>query len=232
MARHLHSSSRTTALDDATFRAWGLQLSNALAAVGLVKTADTGQIDWATVSSRASTATPSTRSSGSPTRMQATAPVYLKVSYGTGSEREHPEDQVPGVHRHQRGRHPDRGDLQVSLHANTSLLGGRPRPGRPTSVLQVDLGTFYLAGLGRPRCLGGATCCGVGRPDPGQQRGGHRPGSSRPVLQGRLRHQPHRVRDDGGLLRPDHRRCRSLQHPALRQLHHSAGSTAPAAPRA
>ena len=34
---------------DAEFRAWGQDISQALADVGLVKTADTGQINWATV---------------------------------------------------------------------------------------------------------------------------------------------------------------------------------------
>lgn len=71
---------------DTNFRAWGKGLSDALAAVGMVKTADTGQIDWATV----------TRPTGVSTyqgyevwrfndALQATAPLFLKIEYGTGT---------------------------------------------------------------------------------------------------------------------------------------------------
>ena len=35
--------------NDADFRAWGSDLSVSLGQVGLVKTADTGQIEWVTV---------------------------------------------------------------------------------------------------------------------------------------------------------------------------------------
>lgn len=70
---------------DATFRAWGSTLSAALATVGMVKTADTGQIDWATV----------VKPSGSNAFMgyevwrfndalQSTAPIFLKVEFGSG----------------------------------------------------------------------------------------------------------------------------------------------------
>jgi len=35
--------------DTTGFRVWGSAVSNALAEIGLTKTADTGQIDWTTV---------------------------------------------------------------------------------------------------------------------------------------------------------------------------------------
>lgn len=38
---------------DATFRAWGLGVRNALLALGLTRTADTGQVDWTTVTTAA-----------------------------------------------------------------------------------------------------------------------------------------------------------------------------------
>lgn len=38
-----------TVTTDAAFRTWGLAYNAKLAAAGLVQTADTGQIDWATV---------------------------------------------------------------------------------------------------------------------------------------------------------------------------------------
>lgn len=69
---------------DATFRAWGSELSAKLQAAGLVKTTDTGQIDWATV------ARPTTNTAAGyemyrfNDALQATAPVFIKIEYGTG----------------------------------------------------------------------------------------------------------------------------------------------------
>lgn len=70
---------------DATFRLWGAGISAKLALMGLVQTADTGQINWTTV----------TRPLAANTVMgyeiwrfadalQATAPVYLKIEFGSG----------------------------------------------------------------------------------------------------------------------------------------------------
>lgn len=78
-------NSMVTHTDDATFRAWGLQLSNALQACGLVKTADTGQVNWASVTR------PGTGIAGGyeiyrfNDALQATAPVFLKLEYGTAA---------------------------------------------------------------------------------------------------------------------------------------------------
>lgn len=76
---------------DATFRAWGSALSAALAAVGMVKTADTGQINWATVVKPAAV---NTQSGYEVWRfndaLQATAPLYVRIGYGSGSNTLHP----------------------------------------------------------------------------------------------------------------------------------------------
>jgi hypothetical protein len=72
---------------DAAFRVLGLLVSNALEAIGLTKTADTGQIDWATVTKSASTATMSgyeIRAFPSGT-LQTDNPLLVKISYGTSS---------------------------------------------------------------------------------------------------------------------------------------------------
>lgn len=71
---------------NALFRAWGSGISTALAAVGLVKTADTGQIDWATVVAAA----PANTQQGYEIwrfndSLQATAPIFLRIAYGSGS---------------------------------------------------------------------------------------------------------------------------------------------------
>ena len=70
---------------DAIFRTWGKGLSDAIQAVGLVKTADTGQIDWLTV---LAPTTPSQIRGYEIFRfndaLQATSPIFIKISYGSG----------------------------------------------------------------------------------------------------------------------------------------------------
>lgn len=71
---------------DANFRAWGGGLSTALAAVGMVKTSDTGQINWTTVTAPLASNTQQGyeiwRFNDS---LQATAPIFLRIGYGSGS---------------------------------------------------------------------------------------------------------------------------------------------------
>ena len=66
--------------NDAGFRAWGSELSTKLAAVGLVQTADTGQINWTTVTRPGSGA-----SAGYEIWRFADSSLYLKWEYGTGT---------------------------------------------------------------------------------------------------------------------------------------------------
>jgi hypothetical protein len=70
---------------DAVFRAWGVLFNAKLALAGLVQTADTGQINWTTVS----TAVINTAAGYEIWRfndtLQATAPVFLKIEYGSGA---------------------------------------------------------------------------------------------------------------------------------------------------
>lgn len=64
---------------DAGFRAWGSELSTNLATAGLVVTADTGQINWTTVTR------PGTNTSGGYEIWRfADSTLYLKIEYGTG----------------------------------------------------------------------------------------------------------------------------------------------------
>lgn len=69
----------------ASFRVWGKKVSDSLQAMsGLVKTGDTGQIDWTTV------AFPGTSTNGGyeiyylNDSLHATAPLYFRIDYGTG----------------------------------------------------------------------------------------------------------------------------------------------------
>lgn len=67
-----------------TFRAWGSAISAALAALGFVQTADTGQINWATVAAP----TASGQVMGYEVwrfadSLQSTAPIFFKIQYGS-----------------------------------------------------------------------------------------------------------------------------------------------------
>jgi hypothetical protein len=70
--------------DNAAFRAWGQQVAASLEAAGLVQTADTGQINWSTVT----IPTGGNQSRGYEVYcfdddLQATAPVFIRIDYGS-----------------------------------------------------------------------------------------------------------------------------------------------------
>ena len=48
---------RVTNANNDTFRSWGSTISTQIAAMGMVQTADTGQINWTTVGTPAAAAT-------------------------------------------------------------------------------------------------------------------------------------------------------------------------------
>jgi hypothetical protein len=76
---------------DADFRAWGVALAAQFAAVGLVKTADSGQIDWTTVLKPTGTNQPRGyeiwRFNDA---LQATKPVFIRIDYGSGGNALYP----------------------------------------------------------------------------------------------------------------------------------------------
>jgi hypothetical protein len=70
---------------DTLFRGWGKAVSDQIAAFGWVKTADTGQIDWTTITA------PTTASQARgyevwrmADALQAQAPFFIKMEYGSG----------------------------------------------------------------------------------------------------------------------------------------------------
>lgn len=69
---------------DAKFRTWGLAMSTAAQASGLVKTSDTGQVNWATVTKPVAT---NTKAGYEIYRfadtLQATYPIFFRVDYGS-----------------------------------------------------------------------------------------------------------------------------------------------------
>lgn len=76
----LNSTSNTAA----AFRAWGSAISGGFAAAGLVKTADTGQIDWATATPGAINTAVGYEIWRFNDALQATRPILLKMEYGVG----------------------------------------------------------------------------------------------------------------------------------------------------
>jgi hypothetical protein len=70
---------------DANFRIWGSEFAAKLAAVGLVQTADTGQINWSTVVRAASSADAGYEIWRFNDSLQASAPIFMKIYYGTGT---------------------------------------------------------------------------------------------------------------------------------------------------
>jgi hypothetical protein len=70
---------------DVLFRAWGKALSDAMTAVGFVKTADTGQIDWATVLAPTSVTYQGYEIRQFTDALQSTNPVFVKIEYGSYS---------------------------------------------------------------------------------------------------------------------------------------------------
>lgn len=70
---------------DAGFRAWGSGISAALSAVGLVQTADTGQINWGTVTHPVAAAVQGYEIWRFSDTLQATKPVFIKIEYGATS---------------------------------------------------------------------------------------------------------------------------------------------------
>ncbi len=77
--------------NDADFRAWGSELSGKFAAAGLVKHTDTGQINWTTVTRPAANTAGGYEIWRFDDPLQATAPIFLKMEYGTGSAAANPQ---------------------------------------------------------------------------------------------------------------------------------------------
>lgn len=65
------------------FRAWGSALAAQLAAVGLIQTADTGQINWTTVSAPLANSSAGFEVWRFNDALQATAPVYIRIDYAS-----------------------------------------------------------------------------------------------------------------------------------------------------
>lgn len=84
----------SSALDhtsDAGFRAWGAEYNAKLAAAGLVQASDTGQINWASVNRPGISTVAGYEIWRFNDALQATAPIYIKLEFGTGTNASVPQ---------------------------------------------------------------------------------------------------------------------------------------------
>lgn len=79
------SSTRIRHDSDATFREWGLEFSTKLQAAGLTLTADTGQINWTTVTRPGVNTEAGFEMYRFNDTQQSTSPIFIRFGYGTGN---------------------------------------------------------------------------------------------------------------------------------------------------
>jgi len=80
--------------NDAGFQAWGLDLQTNLALSGLVQTSDTGQVNWATATRPGVDSTPYYSIWRFNDTLQATAPIFIRLEFGTGATTNRPRFRV------------------------------------------------------------------------------------------------------------------------------------------
>lgn len=134
------SPANWTNSSDANFRAWGSYLSARFSAVGLIQTADTGQINWTTITTPAGV---NTYQGYEVWRfadaLQASAPVFYRIQYG-----ENDTADTPGI-RIQFGAGSDgAGNLTGNLSAVYDA-GGQVQAGVSTVVGSGSTNRFVIA---------------------------------------------------------------------------------------
>lgn len=102
---------------DAGFRAWGSELKGKFALVGMIQTADTGQINWATVTLPAANSL-----GGYEIWKLSSGNLYFKIGYATGNATNMPELQVQ-VGTGSNGSGTLTGTLSTTLVATTNNAG-------------------------------------------------------------------------------------------------------------
>lgn len=79
---------------DANFREWGSEFATYLALIGLVQTADTGQINWTTVTRASTNSNAGYEIWRFNDALQSTAPIFIRFDYGTGANAGSPRIQA------------------------------------------------------------------------------------------------------------------------------------------
>jgi hypothetical protein len=154
MATSFHQKAPTNA-SDAYFRLWGSAISAAFAAVGLVQTADTGQINWTTVTAPAGATTYQGYEiwrfdDGA---LQTSNPVYFRIDYGSGSSTTYPAVKIVVGHATDGA-----GNLTGTVSSDAVVLCGSASTtaydcyvsgdgGRINVLLYVGASTSYCCGF-------------------------------------------------------------------------------------
>lgn len=86
-------STRVRHDSDAMFREWGAEMQARFLLAGLLPTVDTGQINWITVTRPGTTTNAGYEIYIFNDSLQATAPIYMRVDYGTGGNASSPRMQ-------------------------------------------------------------------------------------------------------------------------------------------
>lgn len=116
---------------DAGFRTWGLQFNSQLAAVGLVQTADTGQINWSTVVRGSANTIAGTEMWRFNDTQQTGCPIFLQFSYGNQGGPTSPAITVQ-VGSGSNGAGTLTGPLSTSMSVNSSAYySGQDSTSRP-----------------------------------------------------------------------------------------------------
>jgi hypothetical protein len=127
---------------DANFRAWINEIHNALVAFGWIRTADTGQIDFATVTRPAAINTyPGFATYRMDDALQATAAVYLRLDFGTGGTADVPSLKVRITIGGTDGAGNLTGNVGASILLNPNSSGTTPmRTAGSTSSFRFEWG--------------------------------------------------------------------------------------------
>lgn len=80
----------------ARFKEWAQDIGNALAALGWVKVAETGTVDWAIIGAVPANASPVFEVWRMADSLQATAPFFIKLEYGQGTTAGNPSLWITG----------------------------------------------------------------------------------------------------------------------------------------
>ena len=91
MAGVTNTNVQASLTTDALFRTWGSGISAGLSAAGLVQTADTGQVNWSTVTRATANTTSGYEVWKFNDSLQSTAPVYIKLEYGISTGTSSPQ---------------------------------------------------------------------------------------------------------------------------------------------
>jgi len=135
-----------TSITTAAFRTWGKQFSDALTAVGLAKTSDTGQIDWTTVTGPTINTYAGYEIRRLSDSIDSTYPIFLKIEYGAGASTSYCAMRISVGHASDGA-----GNLTGWLAANGVIVHGGT--GSPSGTGQLSMcrteGDFWFCHFGQ-----------------------------------------------------------------------------------